>query len=285
MPPSAALADKREAVARATDPAGRLVRTARIDHRAITRGEDGSIGFKGEAIVFDTPTWIGSKRWGFWEEIAPEAVTKTLREADVRFVVNHDPSLLLARSSARTLRLTATGSGPQVDADMAPVSYAEDAAVLLDRGDLREMSFSFEPLAWDYSERDGEDSYRITDLTLYDVSVVTWPAYASTSAGLRSVAFDALCRAAGIDAAGSRRLMRDLTGTPEPLLDVAPERAVELLREIAASAPAETTQDDTQARSTDQADTDPPAETTGPSINPLALRHQVLRSQLIKEGL
>jgi uncharacterized protein len=280
-----ALAEKREAVTRATDPSGRLVRTARIDTRAITRAENGSIGFRGEAIVFDTPTWIGSSRWGFWEEIAPEAVTKTLREADVRFVVNHDPNLLLARTSSKTLRMEATPGGLQVDADMAPVSYAEDAAVLLERGDLREMSFAFEPLAWEYTERDGEDFYRITEITLYDVSVVTYPAYASTSAGLRSAAFDALCRAAKLDGAASRRLVRDLTGEPDPLLDVAPERAVELLREIAAPAPAETTQDSEHVAAPAARADDPPAETTGPSSNALSLRHLAMRHQLMKEGL
>jgi len=282
---SVALAEKREVFARATDPSGRLVRTARIDTRASTRAENGSIGFRGEAIVFDTPTWIGSSRWGFWEEIAPEAVTKTLREADVRFVVNHDPNLLLARTSSKTLRMEATPGGLQVDADMAPVSYAEDAAVLLERGDLREMSFAFEPLAWEYSERDGEDFYRITEITLYDVSVVTYPAYASTSAGLRSAAFDALCRAAKLDGAASRRLVRDLTGEPDPLLDVAPERAVELLREIAAPAPAETTQDPEHDTAPAARADDPPAETTGPSSNALAQRHMALRHQLMKEGL
>lgn len=37
-------------------------RTARIDNRAVTRTDDGAIGFRGEAIVFDTPTWIGPER-------------------------------------------------------------------------------------------------------------------------------------------------------------------------------------------------------------------------------
>jgi len=274
--------DKRSTIHRATDPAGRLVRTARIGERAITRNDSGRIGFKGEAIVFDTPTWIGSNRWGFWEQIAPQAVTKTLTEADVRFVVNHDPSLLLARSSAGSLRLAATASALEVDADMAPVSYAEDAAVLLEGGELREMSFAFEPLAWEYEERDGEDFYTITELTLYDVSVVTWPAYAATSAGLRASAFDALCRAAGLDAAAERRLMRDLTGAPDDLLDVAPERAVELLRQIAAPAPADTTQGDPSGP--EARNDNPPADTTG--ANDHALQdHLVRRTSLTKESI
>jgi len=277
------VASKRDAVLRATDPDGRFVRTARIDHRSITRSDSGSIGFKGEAIVFNTPTWIGSQRWGFWEEIAPEAVTKTLREADVRFVVNHDPNLLLSRTSAGTLRLSATSGGLEVDADMAPVSYAEDAAILLERGELREMSFAFEPIAWEFTERDGEDAYRITELTLHDVSVVTYPAYASTSAGLRSAAFDALCRAAGLDATAERRLMRDLTGSPDPLLDLAPEGAIQLLRQIAAPAPAETTQDDTNGGATHR-DTSPPAETTG-APDTHALDHLSTRTNLTKGRL
>lgn len=271
-----AVADKRDAVARATDPSGRLVRTARIDNRAVTRADNGSIGFKGEAIVFDTPTWIGSERWGFSEEIAPEAVTRALREADVRFVVNHDPSMLLARTSAGTLRLSATDTGVAVDADMAPVSYAQDAAVLLERGDLREMSFSFEPLSWTYEERDGKDYYRITDLNLYDVSVVTWPAYSTTSAGLRSVAFDALCRAAGLDAHAERRLIRGLTDVPDPLLDVAPERAVELLTQIAAPAQADTTPD---------TETEHPQDDTTGVRSTLAIATLAAATRSQKEGI
>lgn len=284
MPPSAIAPSKRDSSIRATDPAGRLVRTARIDERAITRAEDGSIGFKGESIVFNTPTWIGSKRWGFWEQIAPSAVTKTLAEADVRFVVNHDPNLLLARSSAGTLRLALTATGLAVDADMAPVSYAEDAAVLLERGDLKEMSFAFEPLSWEYEERDGEDFYTITELTLFDVSVVTYPAYASTTAGLRSVAFDALCRAAGLDASAERRLMRDLTDSPDPLLDAAPEALVEQLRQIAVPAPADTTQDDGEAPAPAERDDSPPADTTG-APNPLAIATLAAATQARKDGI
>lgn len=288
MPPSAAVAleEKRSAVYRATDPAGRLVRAARLDSQVITRdaSADGSIGFKGEAIVFDTPTWIGSKRWGFWEEIAPEAVTKTLREADIRFVQNHDPNLLLARTSAGDLRNEATPGGLQTDADMAPTSYALDAAILLERKVLREMSFAFDPLAWDYEERDGEDFYRITEIELYDVSVVTYPAYQSTSAGLRSVAFDAMCRAAGLDAAAERRLMRDLTGAPDSILEALPARALDLVHQIADFAPAETTQStEPDAPAPAERDGSPPAETTGaPSTG---LDHLSTRTNLMKGRL
>lgn len=279
--------DKRSTVLRATDPEGRFVRTARIGDSSIERRAAGEpIGFRGEAIVFNEWTWIGSKRWGFWERIAPEAVTQTLAEADVRFLRDHLPWMLLSRSSAGTLRLAADTRALNVDADMAPVSYAEDAAVLLERKELREMSFAFEPLSWEYTERDGEDAYTITEMRLYDVSIVTFPAYQSTSAGLRGAAFDALCRAAGLDAAAERRLMRELTGAPDPLLDVAPERAVELLRQIAGPGSADTAPPDTSGSADTARSDSPPADTTGTSqTTELARRHLAVATRLHEENI
>lgn len=160
------------------------------------------IGFAGTSILFNKRTWIGSREMGFWEQIAPQAVTKTLMEADVRFLQNHNPDLLLARTNPQmraagtaTLRLTTGPAGLQTDADMAPTSYATDLAILLDRGDISQMSFAFDPLEWTREQLpDGSQLITITELRLYDVSVVTYPAYEETDAGLRAAAFDALCR-------------------------------------------------------------------------------------------
>lgn len=276
----------RESIPRPLDQAGRHVFRASIDQRSVQRrdgdGGDGSIGFTGHAIVWNTPTWIGSKRWGFWEQIAPEAVTKTLQEADVRFLQNHDPNLLLARNKAGTLRLSSDATGLAVDADMAPVTYAQDLAVLLERGDISQMSFAFEELAYKYEEADdGEALYTVTELRLFDVSVVTYPAYESTDAGLRSYAFERLCRTAGLSPADSRQVMRHFAlGEPiDPEL-IAAIRGAELATSTPAPAgsdhaPAETTRDDS-----------PPAETTGaPTPDHLRTRHLATRHELTKESL
>lgn len=222
MPPSTDSPDAAiPTVLRASDPRGRPVRWANLEAATLTRAEGEPARFHGEAIVFNTPTWIGSKRYGFWESIAPEAVARTLREDEVVLLVNHNPDLLLARTGNQTLRLTPATTGLQVDAEMADVSYARDAETLLARRDLSKMSFAFEPLAWDYTQRDdGSDEYVITDLNLYDVSVVTSPAYETTSAGLRGTALDVLCRQAGLDAHAQRRLLRNLTDAPEEVLTV-----------------------------------------------------------------
>lgn len=257
-------ADQRTQIPRAIDRNGRHLFRGLIDTRAVTRSDDdGSIGFKGHAIVWNKRTWIGSKRWGFWEQIAPEAVTKTLQEADIRFLQNHDPNLLLARNTAGTLRLNSDDTGLAVDADMAPTTYAQDLAILLDRRDISQMSFAFEDVAWNYTEaEDGNPLYTLTEIRLFDVAVVTYPAYEETDAGLRSLAFEQLCRSAGLSASDARQFTRQLamgeSVDPEivesvraavPALSVPPETVQE---ERSDSAPAETTHTQT-----------PPAETTG----------------------
>lgn len=262
-------AEQREQTPRAIDLNGRHLFRGQIDQRSVVRreasdGGDEAIGFAGHAIVWNKRTWIGSKRWGFWEQIAPEAVTKTLQEADIRFLQNHDANLLLARNTAGTLRLTSDATGLAVDADMAPTSYARDLALLLARGDISQMSFAFEDVAWTYEEaEDGNPLYTLTEIRLFDVAVVTYPAYAETDAGLRSLAFEQLCRTAGLSAAASRQFTRQLAMgedvDPEivesiraavPTLSTPP--APQAPAERSDSAPAETTHTP-----------DPPAETTG----------------------
>ena len=211
---------ERPTVTRPHDRAGRPLLRAALSDAVITRSEDTGdpIGFKGKAIVFNSPTWIGSRNWGFWEQIAPGSVTKTIDEHDIRFVQNHDPNLLLARNKAGTLRLNATDDALEVDADMAPTTYARDLALLLERGDISQMSFAFEIISETRSIADDDkDMWTVNEMKLYDVSVVTYPAYEDTEAGLRGEAFAQLCRSVGIPAAEARRMARQLAeGGPIP---------------------------------------------------------------------
>ena len=150
-----------------------------------------AIGFTGHAAVFDSPTWIGSASWGFEEVIARGAFTKSIAESDVRFLHNHDSNWLLARTAAGTARLAEDAVGLAVDAELAPTTQGRDIEVLLERGDLTQMSFGFRIIkqTWEWIERDDETSYErrtIQEAALYDVSTVAYPAYDDTDAGLRS---------------------------------------------------------------------------------------------------
>jgi Escherichia/Staphylococcus phage prohead protease len=147
------------------------------------------LGFKGRAALYNKRTWIGPPKFGFWEEIAPGAFDRAVTEDDVRFLVDHDPGKVLARTSNATLRLTSDKKGLGVDADMADVSYARDLVVLLERGDLGEMSFAFVPGTEEWSTlKDGTDLRRLVDFAqVLDVSCVAFPAYAGTEAAMRAV--------------------------------------------------------------------------------------------------
>lgn len=157
----------------------------------------------GLPVVYGKRTWIGSKDYGYWEQVDPGACAKALdRPDDVRLLRDHDPRLLLARTASGTLELTEGDDGLHCRSELNPADPDVVSTVAkMRRGDLTGMSFAF-AIDGEAYERldDGKWLYRITDLTLYDVSVVTYPAYADTEASLRASAERVLARAAALTA-------------------------------------------------------------------------------------
>lgn len=162
--------------------------------------------FTGRAVVYDQL----SQDLGGWQEvIKPGAATRTLAATpDVRFLINHDANLLLARTASGTLRLTEDADGVLVDSDMADVSYARDLAVLIERGDLSQMSFGFWVTADGWSGSLHE--VREFDFDGGDVSAVTFPAYTQTSAELRAIANDRVAAAAGYPLERAKHRLHEL---------------------------------------------------------------------------
>lgn len=152
----------------------------------VTRADDktGTLRFSGRPWVYNQL----SEDMGGWQEvIRPGAATRTLAGTpDVRFLINHDANLLLARSSSGTLRLSEDDDGGLAEADMANVSYARDLAELIERGDLTQMSFGF----WITNDSWSGNLHEVHafDLDGGDVSAVTFPAFPQTSSELRSAA-------------------------------------------------------------------------------------------------
>ena len=123
------------------------------------------------------------------ERIAPGAFSRACREADdCRALVNHDPNLLLGRTSSGTLRITEDQRGLRYDVDLPDTTIARDLAVSVERGDINGSSFGFvvESESWDETKNDdGTVSAvrTIRSVRLLDVGPVTYPAYSATSAG------------------------------------------------------------------------------------------------------
>ncbi|MFG2837035.1 HK97 family phage prohead protease [Streptomyces zaomyceticus] len=165
----------------------REVRAFPLQNLRITRADEktGRLEFHGRSIVYNS---LSEDMGGWRERIMPGAATRTLGlDPDVRFLINHDPNLLLGRTASGTADLSEVpDEGVDVDARMADVSYARDLAVSLERGDINQMSFGF----WVTADGWAGNTHEVfgIDLDGGDVSVVTYPAFAATSAELRSAA-------------------------------------------------------------------------------------------------
>lgn len=144
---------------------------------------------RGHAAVFGQTAALP----GHYEQLAPTAFDSALRSkgTDTRALLNHDPSLLLGRQSAGTLRLSADSQGLAFEVDLPNTSYANDLRELVSRGDLTGASFGFIPGEdeWDRAP-DGRQRRTHTSVAeLIDVSPVTFPAYSGASVALRQMEF------------------------------------------------------------------------------------------------
>lgn len=148
-----------------------------------TREEGGELYIEGYFSVFNSPYVIMD---GVTEIVAPGAFADTLGE-DVRALTNHDTTLVLGRNKAGTLVLREDSHGlwgsirvNQEDAD------AMNLYNRVKRGDVDQCSFGFQILA---EERrvleNGDVQYVILKVRLFEVSVVTFPAYEETSVSAR----------------------------------------------------------------------------------------------------
>src|SRR5664279_670242 len=80
---------------------------------------------------------------GFVEQVAPGAFTKTIQEADVRALINHDTNILLGRNKSNTHTLVEDNTGLAYEIDPPDTTSARDWMVSMARGDLSQSSFSF----------------------------------------------------------------------------------------------------------------------------------------------
>jgi hypothetical protein len=146
---------------------------------------DGPIRVAGYAAVFNQETNIGGY---FTETIAPGAFTSALdRGDDVVLLINHE-GLPLARTRSGTLKLTQDQRGLYIESELDPSDPDVRAIVpKMKRGDLDKMSFAFIPTKQSWDERGEIPKRMIEDLQLFDVAIVTTPAYDGTEIGLRSL--------------------------------------------------------------------------------------------------
>jgi len=149
-----------------------------------TRAEDnGEKVIEGYFAVFNSETELWQ---GAYEEIDPVAFNKTL-ENDIRALINHDTGLVLGRNKSNTLELKVDSHGLWGRIIINPNDT--DAVNLYERvkrGDVDQCSFGFNILSEETDFReDGTVKWRLKEIDLHEVSVVTFPAYSDTGVQAR----------------------------------------------------------------------------------------------------
>ena len=145
---------------------------------------DGSLRIGGYAATFNKE----ADGLNFREQIAPGAFTRALQSGDPVFLlVNHDmEGIPLASTQSGTLQLRQDKIGLYIEAELDPANpKAQELSSALKRGDMNKMSFAFTVQPDGQTREDGLRTINEID-RLFEVSVVTLPAYSSTSVGMRS---------------------------------------------------------------------------------------------------
>lgn len=159
-----------------------------IESKFEARETDGKLYIEGYFAVFNSNYEIFD---GATESVAPGAFDGALLD-DIRALIDHETRLVLGRTKAGTLELRVDEHGLFGRIEVNPND--QDALNLyarVQRGDVNQCSFGFDILDEEYEVlASGEVHWTIKKVKLYEVSVVTFPAYESTAVVARKNDFE-----------------------------------------------------------------------------------------------
>ena len=185
------------------------IETCGLQLREPQEGQEESRQIEGRPIVFGvrsvnlTP-WSSTRK--VYEILEPGCISRELlQKSDVILNLNHSnmvPDVLgrYRNTDKDTLSLELRGDGIDCRCELPHTNNADDALELIKRGDINGMSFAFDD---DYEDTENGVTYERTNdkedgkeiwlrhvkriKGLYDVAIVTHPAYEQTSVGMREV--------------------------------------------------------------------------------------------------
>lgn len=148
------------------------------------RADGEGIKVEGYAAVFGQSADIGGM---FVEVIERGAFKEAIGRDDVVFLINHE-GLPLARTRSGTLTLSEDDHGLKMSTTLDPEDPdVKSIAGKMKRGDLDKMSFAFFPEVQEWDDTQDPPVRTIRKASLFDVSIVTTPAYQGTEIALRSL--------------------------------------------------------------------------------------------------
>lgn len=184
------------------------MQTRSLTSKFETREAEDGLYIEGYFSVFNTNYDIFE---GASESIAPGAFSKTLGN-DIRALIDHETRLVLGRNKSGTLELREDSHGLWGRIKINPND--QDALNLYERvkrGDVDQCSFGFQIVneETDFRE-DGSVHWTIKEVNLFEVSVVTFPAYEDTSVTARKHDLDEIKKRT--DEAWRNRMIKKLKG-------------------------------------------------------------------------
>lgn len=157
-----------------------------------TRETDEGRYIEGYFSVFNSnyELWPGAT-----ESVAEGAFSNTLSN-DIRCLIDHETRLVLGRNKAGTLELREDSRGLWGRVKINPND--QDAVNLYERvkrGDVDQCSFGFRIVSEETDFRDdGTVHWTIREVELFEVSVVTFPAYEETSVAARKADYNEILK-------------------------------------------------------------------------------------------
>ncbi len=166
--------------------------------------ESDGLTFEGYGAVFNSPTRIDSWEGTFDEQIAPGAFRKSIRERTPKFQFDHGRSNFGSLPPGVIEDITEDDRGLFVRARMSASPYWEPLRDAIASGAVDGMSFRFSVVRDEWRDAEGklvrpddlEDALwtgsrgillrTLKEVKVTEVGPVVWPAYADTTASLRS---------------------------------------------------------------------------------------------------
>jgi HK97 family phage prohead protease len=156
------------------------IRTNSVDFEV--RAEGDGMSFTGYASVFNSPS---EDLGGFIEYVAPGAFKRSLQSRnEVKLLWNHDSGEPLASLRGGTMQLVEDSRGLKVTASLPNTTRGRDVAELLRSKVISSMSFGFNVIKDSWAS-DGK-TRTLESVRLFEVSIVSFPAYEATTAQVRS---------------------------------------------------------------------------------------------------
>jgi len=142
---------------------------------------DGKQIISGHAIVFNV---VSEYNYGIRWRIKPGAFSKSIKDGDIRALVNHDSTRVLGRRNRKvsTLMLQEDEEGLYFEIDPPRTSYAEDLLECMRRGDIDGVSFGAEIIKAKAVEEGKELIQDVTEMKVFEISIVTFPAFPQAKA-------------------------------------------------------------------------------------------------------